>query len=231
MGCNSLNSDIDYVDYVFLIPGINLTPGFSQSWINTIRYLEKNNISYSFQMGYSPLLTYVRNHLLFQNPMNKKQTEKTESPLIFSGKLKCKKVIFLDSDIVWNQEALVRLLESPYDITAGVYWLSDNERLSVQPLGSKYIFTKQELDDMKDPFEIDFSGMGFVACSFESLSAIKYPWFHVDDTVDFSPDGVPSISYVGEDTYFFRKIREAGFSAYADPKIRVGHQKTMILTL
>jgi hypothetical protein len=59
---------------------------------------------------------------------------------------------------------------------------------------------------------------------------IKYPWFDVEETI-VSEGNKKYQKTIGEDIYFFNKIKNAGYKIFADPSIKVGHIKTNILKI
>ena len=132
--------------------------------------------------------------------------------------------------MVWNTEALDKLLKSPYDITVAPYILSNFKNSSIQISADSPMLPIEELKKYKEPFEIEGSGMGFMACKGKVLETIEYPWFQtyaITTDVDKSKLG----ETLGEDIFFFAKAKHNGFKAYCDPTIKVGHEKTRVYTL
>jgi hypothetical protein len=152
------------------------------------------------------------------------------SKKILNGTLECNKVVFIDSDMVWDNEAMSNLLSSPFHVTSGVYSYKDQKHVVLKREGVDLI-SKEELKNHKEPFEVLQSGLGFMACSFESLSSLSYPWFDVTflDDNNKQSNYLHSSNVITEDVYFCNKLREQGYKIIVDPKILVGHQKSIVL--
>lgn len=127
----------------------------------------------------------------------------------------------IDSDMVWDISAIQQLLDSPYDVTVAPYVLSDFYTSSV--IYNNRHITKEEIKNIKEPYEIESAGLGFTCINYEVLEKIKYPWFSIEE----KENGL----CLGEDVYFFNKIKQAGYKIYSDPRIKVGHEKSTVITI
>jgi hypothetical protein len=72
--------------------------------------------------------------------------------------------------------------------------------------------------------EVAYAGMGWMLIRKGVVENIKYPWFWSDlqkigDLHDMC----------SEDVAFCRALKEAGHPVHLDTKLRVGHQKKMII--
>jgi hypothetical protein len=71
---------------------------------------------------------------------------------------------------------------------------------------------------------VAYTGMGWMMIRKGVVETIKYPWFHSDlQTVGSLVD------MNSEDVAFCRALQTAGHQIHVDTKIRVGHQKPMII--
>lgn len=223
---------MEKVDYVFVIPAFNFSPAWVSCWTDTVMWLINNNITFKVRIGSSSLLSILRNHLISEGP-ELKQIEidgslHRTSTIPFDGQLECKKVVMLDSDILWTIEDLAKLLASPHDIVCGVYILgTDTLSIMENREGAKYI-TLDELNQHKEPFVIYGGGLGFTAIRLKALQEIEYPWFNITEYW-FYHEGQRLAASNGEDFYFFVRARDMGIDAYCDPSIRLKHEKTKIL--
>jgi hypothetical protein len=219
-----------YADYVFIIPGNNFSQEVVSSLIQTVAYMYEKQYSYLFLFGYSPIIQSIRNGLLSNFTENGK-IENNKIPVdIFNNELECNKIIFIDSDIVWTKEDLKKIIESDKDFIVGTYVLTDTVNSSVREINSEVFMTVNELKNKKEIFEIHSSGLGFMSCSFNAIKNIEYPWFDVEETI-VSEGNKKYQKTIGEDIYFFNKIKNAGYKIFADPSIKVGHIKTNILKI
>jgi hypothetical protein len=217
-----------YADYVFMIPGNNFSQEFLTSLIQTVSYMYEKEYSFLFLFGYSPIIQSIRNGLMSNFTENGK-IENNRIPVnIFNNELECKKIIFIDSDIVWTKEDLKKIIESDKDFLVGTYVLTDRVNSSVREIDSEVFMTVNELKDKKEIFEVHSSGLGFMSCSFNAIKNIKYPWFDVEEKILIFKNNEYQKT-IGEDIYFFSKVKDAGYKIFADPSIKVGHIKTNIL--
>lgn len=223
-----------YSDYIFLLPGKHFSGEFLNSLLVTINYLNDNNHSYYIINGYSPIITSVRNGLLSNfslDSMNGKRAELNRLPVkIFNDQIFCKKIIMIDSDIIWNLDDIKKLIYAKQDIICGTYLLGDGVNSSVKKYVDKPFFTSEELKNEKEIFEADSSGLGFVAIDFNVIKDIEYPWFMVEENI-VEVDGKKYQKTIGEDVYFFNKLKSAGYKVSIDPSIKLKHEKTRYIEL
>jgi hypothetical protein len=99
-----------------------------------------------------------------------------------------------------------------------------------------YFFDNEEDEDRKleflkqeEPFRVFTFGLAFVCLKKGVMEAIERPWFEFGSYERTTESGVKYRQVVGEDFMFCRKIADAGFEMYVDPKIRIGHMKTRAL--
>lgn len=208
------------VDYFFCLPGSNFSGEFLISWSNTLLTLISQQKTFMFNNLYSPIVQETRNMLL--NTVGGHNGIAITNEL-FAGMVSPKKVVFLDSDIVWNQQDMHKLLNSDKDIICGAYMTRDGSlACGIDETRLQYSY----LDTLTSDLELVFSGMGFMAVNFEVLKKMKAPWFQVEY---LEKDG--EMHMIGEDVYFCNKARELGYRVYLDPTIRLKHMKTIGLEL
>jgi len=118
----------------------------------------------------------------------------------------CSHLLFIDSDMSFEPDAAVKLLGRDKDIIGASY----NYREF--PLKS----TVKPLDKIIDGvFECEAVGTGFMLIKTEVFKKMPHPWFF------FSQD--EGKLTCGEDVWFCRVAREAGFKIWCDSTIKVGH--------
>lgn len=145
-------------------------------------------------------------------------------------KSNCDHLLFIDSDMTFDPESVIRLLAWNQDkpIVAGAY--------EARKDGKIYILT---LDSDDNGVIMDDMGLvkatrvatGFMMIRrdvFEKLAELHPEWLHKDTNSDeqlycffdfkCTPEG-----YLGEDFLFCERAIEAGFSAWIDPTIKLGH--------
>lgn len=128
-------------------------------------------------------------------------------------------ILWLDSDARFPADALERLLETGQDIVGCNY---SNRGIPPSPTavdlaGNKFV-TLPESTGLE---EVKVMGFGCLLTSKRVFAAIEHPWF----ALEWNEDG----RNVGEDVYFLRKAREAGYRAYVDQDLsqEIGHIGTI----
>lgn len=112
---------------------------------------------------------------------------------------KCSHVLFVDTDMVFNNDAIKRLIDHNVDIVGGRY----NKR--ILPIEST---VKQDITELS---EVPFVPTGFLLIDIEVFKKIGKPYFSFEDGAE------------SEDVYFCNKAIANGFKVYCDPTIQIGH--------
>jgi hypothetical protein len=210
------------LDCVILIPGNNFSIDFVRCFADTLKHLNRKNIKYEYYFFYHPIISSVRNNLLAAGVAEFDKQKINHS----YKKLKDKKIVFIDSDMVWSVDSIDKLLNSDKDFVSGAYSHQDDKHVVVMK-NDRSLLTKEEFLLHKDPFVVRSVGLGFFAAKVDSLEKLKYPFF---DTYVVHPDkndGRP----MTEDEYFCSNISKNGYSVYVDPNIIVGHIKSRVLRI
>ena len=90
---------------------------------------------------------------------------------------------------------------------------------------------KKELPPIPDPefMKVSYVGLGFFACRKEVLDALSYPYFNRDLQRIRGKDGLEMVDMCSEDVAFCKNIEDAGFDIMLNTRLRVGHEKSVIL--
>jgi GT2 family glycosyltransferase len=116
----------------------------------------------------------------------------------------CSHLLFVDSDIMFNHDAIARLCAANVDIVGARY----NKRvLPTQPT------VKEDIATLSEVF---FVPSGFLLVNTDVYRKIGSPYFYIDERSDC------------DDLYFCNKARDAGYKIYCDPTIEIGHLGTAI---
>jgi hypothetical protein len=153
----------------------------------------------------------------------------------------CEKLIIVDTDIVPYRcvdrgdaleysvyyNALNDLVDRyyGYDVIGVYHWSKRFEKLGedVYLVDYEPLYLKPNTG----VYEVDYAGMGITMIDRKVLEAVGFPWFKVVYTK--LPDGR---SYeLGEDVYFYMKLRERGFKAYVTTDIVALHLGEFALDL
>jgi hypothetical protein len=142
------------------------------------------------------------------------------------GKIEYDKILWIDSDIAFNPEDAMKLLESDKDIISGAYLLSFGE-VTAYPKLLKQGYTYEEVIKMNEPVKVAGCGFGFLAVKSGVFEALSRPWFQ--SAIVEQDDGF-KFPMMGEDLSWCKRVTDLGYEIWFDPTVRVTHHKTMKLT-
>lgn len=127
-------------------------------------------------------------------------------------------VMFVDTDVIFETDAIIRLLGAEKPVIAGPYNLKQDEPMSTIKLddGNGGYKAATGFPFPEDPFEVAAIGTGFMLIHKAVFAAINPPYFPCDFN---GGDGTE----VGEDIAFCRKVRAAGLTIWCHPKAQCGH--------
>ena len=212
---------------VFCLPGKTFSGAFLDSWTGLMSYCYKRGLNFIVSRHYSPVIYYVRNLCLGGD------TLRGENQKPFNGKINYTHVMWIDSDIIFDRTCFEALLNYDLDVISGIYMMKGEKYFATvkkwdeeyfKGHGAFQFLTEEDIQDHKGLMEVDYTGFGFILIKRRVHEAIKYPWFRpIYHQIGLCKD------FSSEDASFCRLIKEAGFKIYIDPKIRVGHQKEVIL--
>jgi len=210
----------DKVDFAFLLPGRNFSQYFLNSWTNTLLWLYENKYTFSYSSLYLSSLDMVRNNILSYPPSSPIFGQPPiNDPRPFGGEIEPNRVVFIDSDMVWDIEALEKLLITDEDVLVAPYRVSPyNDKTVI--MANNHLYTAEDIKKLDSPIEVDMAGLGFTSCKFEVIQSMSYPWFYTT----FSPEGIN-----GEDYNFYQNAKKLGYKVVMDPSIKVGHEKNLIV--
>ncbi len=126
----------------------------------------------------------------------------------------CTHLLFVDSDMVFDADAVEKLMAHNRDIVGVETNLRKLPLTSTVKLhdakGDKIFDRKDEL------YECVAVGTGFMLISMHVFGRIPHPWFfyEYDENGDMK---------TGSDMWFCNKAREQNLQIYCDPTVKVGH--------
>jgi hypothetical protein len=142
--------------------------------------------------------------------------------------------MWIDSDMVFRPDDFFALLESPHDVTAGLYMMENMQEFAVVKNWDKDYFAKNGSFKFLRPDDIvgaaqyqkvAYSGMGWMMIRKGVVEDLKYPWFY--GPLEVISEGIVDMN--SEDVSFCKALEAAGHPIYVDTKLRVGHQKSLVL--
>lgn len=212
---------------IFCIPGNNFSDRWFNSWMDTINVLSNNGVEWAYSMNYDPVVYYARNRVLGGNNIDGKD----QKP--FRGQLDYDYQFWIDSDMVWDGEQVLKLLQQDKDIIGGCYMMANNQQLPiVESLdyahlleqGTFKFMGREDIKNRTKPFTVSYTGFGFMAIKRGVFESMEYPWFQPR----FVEQGIFK-EFTAEDVSFCWTAQEKGYEIWIDPTIQVGHQKSLTI--
>lgn len=231
------------------LPGDNFSQAFLLSWTRLMDYLIKSDkYDIAISPGKSSYVTFARMQTLGLNVLRGKNQK------AFNGE-EYDVFVTIDSDIVFTPAQFVELVESTkiHPVVAGYYMMQDGKHFAVVKNWDKEYFIKngtfqffeqQDLEPYMRRFEeqlaskqigspeflqVSYAGMGFFACRKAVLDNMKYPFFNSKLQKIVSSDGLELEDLCSEDVAFCKNIQKAGYDIMLNTRLRVGHEKRVIL--
>jgi hypothetical protein len=215
------------LNVVFCLPGNSFSGKFLERWTDLVGFCLKHGVQPLLSRRESCNIYYVRNMCLGADVSRGKD----QKP--FDGKLDYDFIMWIDSDVLFTPQQLMKLLGHNADIVSGVYLMEDGKSLATVKEWDEEFFKKnshfkfmtlQEIDGKKELIEVAYTGMGFMLVKKGVFEKLEYPWFRpiekkIGEMVDFTM----------EDVAFCLQAKEKGLKILIDPAIRVGHEKKVVL--
>ena len=212
---------------VFCMPGRTYSREFLLAWSDLLMQASAKGHQCMISQQYSSVVHFARARCLGGDVL------KGPDQKPFQGKVEYDAMMWIDSDMVFKTEDFFNILESPHDVTAGVYMMEDLQHLAVvkdwdteyfSKTGTFKFLSPPDLDNEPQYVPVSYAGMGWMLIRKGVLEDLKYPWFwsplqEVGELVDMS----------SEDVALCKAMTAAGHQVYIDKTLRVGHQKNMII--
>jgi hypothetical protein len=189
------------VDIVFLTPGPNVEMIYLKSMLKTIKVLEEKGIIWDFYGEFSSHVAFAR-----------------QITLDTAEDIECKVFFWIDSDIVWEPEDVLKLYGSSKEVVSGAYPM-DNGNVTAKT--DEGWLEHHQLRASDELIKLDFCGLGFFAIKSHVLRGIPEPQFSTTLLNDLE----------GEDVALCRKVKAAGFDIWLDPTVKLGHVKKSTLRI
>ena len=222
------------VKVVFCMPGRQYSREFLLAWSDLLMQASSRGHQVMISQQYSSVVHFARAKCMGGDVL------KGPDQKPFQGSVEYDVMMWIDSDIVFKPDDFFALLESPHDVTAGMYMMEDLQHFATVKEWDEDFFAKNGTFKFMKPEDIvrvgeadspsssylpvAYTGMGWMMIRKGVVETIKYPWFHSDlQTVGSLVD------MNSEDVSFCRALQAAGHTIHVDTKIRVGHQKLMLI--
>lgn len=199
---------------------------YVKSLLAATQKLSEKGITWAWSSEYSSHVGDAREMTLNGGPQNE---IKNTSP--FKGAVDYDKILWIDSDIAFTPEDVIKAYESDKDILSGAYLLADGTA-TVYPerLGAGY--TYEDILKMEEPTKVHGVGFGFICVKKGVFEKLSRPWFQSVPVTMTDPETKEEFTFpiMGEDISWCERVHQAGFDVWVDPSIRLTHHKMMKLT-
>jgi hypothetical protein len=233
---NNSSNNLKGKTIAFCLPGLMYSGTFMTQFVRLLFDLNQQGINFYISQQYSSMVNHARTDCL--------QADNYAGTMLtpFRGQVPYDYIMWIDSDIIFKTEDLIELLKMNKDIAAGWYAQSTGGALSnqttvVERIDMKELYEKgsnkyETIEDMArrtEPFKVDYCGFGWMLIKKGVYEKIPYPWF-VPRVIQLQkPDGTILEDVCSEDISMCEDFRKYGFDIWVNPKVRVGHQKMIIL--
>lgn len=218
------------------LPGNNFSSKFLVSWTSSLNTLwEMNKYDIVVSPGVSSYVSFARMQTLGLSNL-RGIDQKAFDGMHFDV------FVTIDSDIVFTAQNLIDLIEATEekDVVAGYYRMSDLKNLVIvkdwdinhfKKTGSLKYLQQEDMEEYKEHkyLKVAYCGMGFMALTKNAIDSLSYPYFHTDLQEFKGTDGKLIREMCSEDVSFCRNLTKEGFEINILPKLRVGHEKGLII--
>lgn len=129
---------------------------------------------------------------------------------------KSDRLLFIDSDIMFQPDAILRLLAHAQPIIGAAY------NYKTTPTQSVVLYDVPPLPGTHSPVRCSRLPTGFLSLHLPTLAKVlPRPWFWYEWDPKAKMGGV-----IGEDVHFNRIAKDAGFELWVDPTIKLQHMGT-----
>lgn len=204
-----------------------VTSKYTESLINTCNILNDNKIKYTVKFINNHIVTRARNML---------------AHIFMNSELNFTHMLFIDSDIIWKPEDVMKLLKHDLECVIGVYpnkqyYINKNELGNkINILASSQFYQPLKLkENNENLIQVEFAATGFMMLKKSALKKIendiqKFNLPHTNINTDVYENvfnyfdcNVVNSHYLTEDYYFSLLLNKNGGEIYADKTIILLH--------
>jgi hypothetical protein len=210
-----------HVNVIIATPGHSLMSSYVKSLLQLAGKLNEKGLTFAWSSEYSSHVADAREMTLNGDNQNDIHEQRP-----FKGAITYDKILWIDSDIAFNPDDAMKLIESDKEIISGAYLLASGEVTAYKKmLGPGY--TYDEVKAMTEPVKIEGCGFGFLAVKSGVFENMTRPWFQA--AMATTDDGI-TFPIMGEDMSWCKRVTDAGHEIWFDPSVKVTHHKMMKLT-
>jgi|TARA_B110000908_G_scaffold57669_1_gene70260 hypothetical protein len=218
----------EQITVIFCIPGNSFSGNFLKAWTNLFVWCINNNVNPILSNHYDSNVYYARQKCLTPD-VSKGIYQKP-----FGGTVDYDYIMWIDSDMFFSPKQFEELMDMDKDIASGIYKMQDQvgyatvEKYNNQEFieNSKFTFLNDEiLSEKPDIFPVEYTGFGWMLIKKGVIESMEYPWFR-PEWMNFGSD---IKDFTSEDVGFCINAIKKGYKIYVNQKIRVGHEKSLII--
>lgn len=220
-----MTQQIPHYNIVFATPGSAMLSAYVRSILQSTYFLTERGLTWNYLTEPSSLVALAREKTIGGTEYADRNMRKPAS-----GAFTYDKIIWIDSDIAWDFEDLMRLYKSDKDIISGCYMLENGE-VTVYPEALKSGLSVMDIINLKKPFTVRGVGFGFLAVKQGVFESMERPWFGQVSVEVVNDKGEIEYKHplLGEDLSWCEKARRGGYEVWVDPLVRVTHHKQIRL--
>jgi hypothetical protein len=216
------------VKVIFCMPGRDYSREFLLAWSDLLMQASARGHQCMISQQYSSVVHFARSKCLGGDVL------KGPDQKPFQGSVEYDVMMWIDSDILFRPEDFFSMLESPHDVTVGLYMMEDLQNFAAvkewntdffKKTGSFKFLRPDDIVGASQYIPVAYAGMGWMMLKKGVVEDLKYPWFW--SPLENITDGI--IDMNSEDVAFCKALEAAGHPIYVDTKMRVGHQKRMTI--
>lgn len=211
------------VNLMILTPGHSLMGEYVNSLLATTKMLDKEGITWGWSNQFASHVADAREMTLSGTKNNN-----IFNSIPFEDSIEYDKLLWIDSDIAWKPEDVLRLYHSDKDIISGAYLLANMQVMWQKKILGNF-YTYKELLDMEDVVEIGSTGFGFVCVKQGVFESLSRPWFQSAPATMNLNGSDYTFNIIGEDISWCSRVKDIGFKIYGDPQVKVTHHKMTTL--
>lgn len=214
-----------HVNLMICTPGHSMLSSYVTSLVAWASVASQENITWGLGTGYSSHVSDAREITLSGTKHNSLVESRP-----FQGEITYDKILWIDSDIQFTPQDILRLYKSKKDIITGAYLISNGSVVVYKKMGGAP-YTMDEINQINDLVEVRGAGFGFMCVKQGVFEKLSRPWFQSAPVTVPLEDGTKyTFNMIGEDLSWCQRVQDLGYTIWFDPSVKLNHHKMMKLT-